>query len=233
MPARRPKHRMTRKNLRQDSFVDWTGRAYSFIQDHYLALAGVAAAIVVIVVAATFYVQGGERSRERASQLLYEGQTLLAQGSYAGASERLQEVVDSYGGTTFGLRAHADLARALLGMGEREAALGAVQDGLDAVGDDRDLRLPLLLVEGAALTDLARYDDATTIYGGLLAQDLPVPLRIEATFRLAEVQKLSGDMKAAVATLEKLEDAVEAGEIPSPVRDLRERLQIYRALASR
>ena len=60
-----PPHKLTRKELRQDGFVAWTGRAVDFLQDHYLKLAIGVLAVVVVVGGTSLYRQGGTRSPPR------------------------------------------------------------------------------------------------------------------------------------------------------------------------
>lgn len=228
------KHKLSRKELKQDGFVDWTGRAYEYVQANYLKLAIGVVALVVVVLAVAFYLQGQERGRQRASELLFQGQALLAAGNYAAAVEPLQQAVDNHGGSELGKRAHLDLAHALLGAGQREQALQVARDGLERIDSaDAELHQGMLMVEAAVLSSLERWEDAIVVYRGLLAQDLPAPLRIDASFRLAEALKLRGDVEGAVTVLEELESAVARGDVPGPVRELTDRLSVYRALASR
>jgi predicted negative regulator of RcsB-dependent stress response len=222
--------KFTRKDLKQDSFVERTAQAYDFLQRHYLKLAIGVLAIVVVAFGWSFYAKGQARAAERASYLLYQGQSLLYRGAYAEAVSRLRECIDSYAGTDSALRAHLDLGHALLAQGDQMAALDALQDGIAKTSAEDPLYFDFRLAEASALVDNGQHTGAEVVYRNLLASDPADHQRVELSLRLADCLKLDDRLPEAVAVLEQLQQSVETGQITAPGQDIESRLQLYRAL---
>jgi len=223
--------KLTRKKLKQDSFLDWTARTVEFVQENYVKLAIGIGVVVVVVVAVSLYFQGQQRAHEQASFLLYQGESLMYRGAYEAARERLQECHDRYGGSLFGKRAGLDLGHTYLALGDPVQTL-AILDGIaDQVGQRGAMHRELQMIKGAALVDLQRFDEAAAVYRQLREEDLDPNERYEVAMRLADCLRLSGQVQEGLNVLEDLKAAVDRGDIPSESRDLDTRLQIFRALA--
>ena len=226
-----PPHKITRKDLKQDSFVDSIGRGVEWLQENYLKLGLGILAIVVMIVGISLYNQGQTKSRHSSSYLLYQGQSLLSRGSYSPARQRLQECIDRFGGTVAGKHARLDLAHALIALGENEAALLTLEDGLRIVGKAEQLHHNLLVFKATTLANLERYAEASDIYRDLLDAGPGDGERLELTMRLADCLRSTGRVQESIEVLEALQKDIERGDINVPSRDLESRLLMYRALA--
>ncbi len=224
-------YKLSRKELKQDSFVDLAGRGADFIQEHYLKLAIGVLAIVVLIVGVSLYRQGQVRGEQTAAYLLYQGETFVSRGAFIPARERLQECIERFGGTRFGKQARLDLGHALLAMGEADAALVTLEEGLAVTQPDEPLHQDLLVFKGAALMDLERFGEAEPLYRDLLGGEVSEQRRFELTLRLADCLKFTDRTREGLLVLEELQREVETGRIEVPSRDLESRLQIFRALA--
>ncbi|MFH1844242.1 MAG: tetratricopeptide repeat protein [bacterium] len=224
-------HKLTRKELKQDSFVQWTSRAVDFIQDNYLRLAIGAVAVVVLIVAVSFFTRGQVQARESAAALLFQGQQLLGQGEYGAAEQRLQECRESYGGTMFGKQACLDLAQALMIQGQDARALDIITEGLQDAGSDLDTARALNKMKASCLMNLQQYDGAISLYRDLLAGATVDNERFDLVKRLASSLKLTGQLPAAISVLEELQRDVDLGEVKLlQTRELETMIHTYRAL---
>ena len=223
--------KLSRKQLKQDSFLDSIARTVEFVQENYVKLALGIGVVVVVVIAVSMYFQGQQKAREQASFLLYQGESLMYRGAYEAARERLQECHDRFGGTLFGKRAGLDLGHTYLALGNPEQAL-ATLDGLANHADQKAaMHRELQMLRATALVDLQRYDEAAAAYRQLREEDLDPNERYEVDMRLADCLRLSGQVQEGLNILEDLKAAIDRGDIPSASRDLDTRLQIFRALA--
>lgn len=223
--------KMTRKNLKQDSFVDWTSRSVEFIQDHYLKLLIGVIGIIVVLVGVSYYSQGQVKSAQRASYLLFQGQSLLAQGAYGPAQERLQECSQDFGGTESGKRARLELGHVMIAQGDDLGALGLLEAGAAETSPEDALYRDYLRYQATALVNLKRHGEAERLYRQLLEGNPDGVEQVELELRLADCLRLDGRMHEALAVLERLQAAVHRGEITADTHDLETRLQLYRALA--
>jgi pentatricopeptide repeat protein len=223
--------KLSRRQLKQDSFVDWTAKSVEFIQENYVRLAIGIGAVVVLAIAVSLYFQGQHKAREQASFLLYQGESLMYRGAYDAARERLQQCHERYGGTLFGKRAGLDLGHAYLALGDPAQALATLEGLEPQVAGRGEMHRELQLLKGAALVDLERYAEAEALYRQMQSEDLHPNERYEVGMRLADCLKLSGRVQEGLNVLEDLKASADRGDIPTESRDLDMRLQVFRALA--
>ncbi len=226
-----PAHSMKRRNLKQDSFVEWTAKAAEFIQQYYVHLGIGILVIAVAVIGFSLSKKSQVSAQESASFLLYQGQSLMARGSFESARAPFQECIERFSGTRSGKQARLELAHAFLATGDNEAALATLEDGLRQVEGNDPLNRKLWTSKAATLMNLAQYREAEEIYRRLLAQN-PNELEMgEWTMRLADCLQLQGRAGEAMSLLEELQAELESGKISKAPRDLESRLQVLRALA--
>jgi predicted negative regulator of RcsB-dependent stress response len=224
-------HKLSRKDLKKDSFAALIGKSIDFIQENYMRLAVALLVLVVVVFGVIFYFQGQRRGREQASYLLYQGQNMLAQGAYGAAEVKLKECMDRYGGTFFGKMARLDLAQAMLARGEYQESLSVLQQAEQASPGGQSQRKKLLSMRAAALVGLQRFQEAAALYRELLSGSLTDSERYELSFQLADCLQASGQVQAAFEVLAELEEDFLRGDISQPNRDLQLRLELLRNLA--
>ena len=69
-------HKLTRKELRQDGFVNWIERALEYVQENLVKAAIVAAVVVIVIVGGSYIRSSRMQAHQKASALLYQGQLL-------------------------------------------------------------------------------------------------------------------------------------------------------------
>lgn len=224
-------HRLTRKELKQDSFVAWAAKATEFLQQYYVHIGVAVLVLAVVIIGTSLYRKSQVSAQESASFLLYQGQSLLFRGESESARYPLQECIDRFSGTPSGKQARLDLAHAFLATGDNDAALSVLEEGLQATDPQSPLYEDLRQAKAAALMNLEEYDQAASVFESLLATNPGERDRIEWTLRLADCRRLQGQLAEAAEILGQLQSEIESGNISQPVRDLESRLQVLQALA--
>lgn len=226
-----PAHKLSRKELRRDGFVNWTERTLEYLQENLVTAAIIAGVVVVLVVGASYLRSSRAQARQTASALLYQGQSLLASGSYEAARGRLQECVDRFGDGEYGEQARLSLAEAQMGLGENELALQTLGEVPTTLRPADDLYSAYLTLQATAEANLGRYDAAAERYSEALAGNLLPVQRYDLTLRRAEALHRAGRTADGLAVLEDLQRSIDTKELDLPARDLANRIEVYRALA--
>jgi predicted negative regulator of RcsB-dependent stress response len=225
-------HKLTKKELKHDGFVEGAEKGLEFLQKHGLVIGLAAVAVVVVVVGGAYMQKSKASSANQASYLLYQGEGLLASGNLEGAQAPLQECIDRYGDSEFGRLARVGLAKAYLAGGANEDVVASVDLWLKDVPDDHPVDRSLRIAKATALGALGRHDEAAAAYGELAASATKDAEIFELTIRQADNLRLGGKTAEALAVLEALDGRRARGEIKAPAStDLNSKLEVLRALA--
>ncbi len=223
--------KLSREDLKHDAFSEWTARATEFLQENYLRVGIGLLAVVVVFVGVQFYQKGRTRAAEKAAYLLYQGETMIQRGDYAAARQRLQEVRDRFGDTSFARQAAFDLAQAQTALGEHEAALATIEQGLEGVAVSDPLHAALVMLKASVLGALGRGTEAVAALRPLCGdQALPARTRYDATLLLADQLRGAGSSAEALDVLVGLQREIDGGKLKIQARDLETRIQTLRAL---
>ncbi len=223
--------KLTKKDMKHDGFIDSTERGLEFLQHNAMPLGIGLLVIVALIVGVTYMKQAKAHSRDRASYLLYQGETLLSNGEAELAQSPLQECVERYGGTTFGRFARVGLAKSLLAQGSYEAALANADAALGEVPAGSPAARGLKQARAAAFASLGRYDEAASAYGELIPDARNDAETYDLSVRQAECLKAAGKLQDAVMVLEDLDAKVVRGDLEGVSKtDLDTRLAMMRAL---
>ncbi len=227
-----PTHKISRKELKHDSFMEWTARGTDYLQENYVRIAIVVLAVIAVAVGIRLFHEGRVKSGQRASYLFYQGVSMLATGNFQGARQTLQQVRDNYGNSPAAREAGLALAQAEAGMGDNEAALATVNQALGSAPDSDPLGRSLLRLKASILDSLKRPGEAEAIYRQLLARtDLSPRERFDVTLALAGSLQDAQRYKDAADLLTALLSDINSGKLDVPSRDLESRIQTLRALA--
>jgi predicted negative regulator of RcsB-dependent stress response len=227
-----PTHKLTRKELKHDSFMEGTARATDFLQVNYARVGIGLLVVVAIVFGVRFMQQGQARSAQKASYLLYRGESLLQRGAFAEAKQPLQELRDSFGGSKFAAQGSFDLAQAQAALGENDTALATIDKALSDSGGDAGLKTALRMLKGSVLGSLKRFPEAqTTVRDLLQTPGLGARERYDGTLLLADLLRLDGKPGAAADLLTTLQKEIDSGTLDIEARDLENRIQLLKALA--
>ncbi|NNM32238.1 MAG: tetratricopeptide repeat protein [Gemmatimonadetes bacterium] len=115
--------RMTKEELRHDSFVEGTARVTHYVQQNFMTVLLGLAVVAALVVGGVFMKQSRERSRAQASQLMHQATSLYGSGAYSDGLLKLDDLVSRYGGTPEGKAAVYFAGASHLALGENDAAI--------------------------------------------------------------------------------------------------------------
>ncbi|MBM3318145.1 MAG: hypothetical protein FJY75_09895 [Candidatus Eisenbacteria bacterium] len=155
---------MSKQELREDPVMERIQRVVSFAERHarWIVVGAVAAAVAILALVAVQKSQA--RSALEAAQALTEGQASYLTGNHPMAESQLREMLQRYGHTRAAGPAHLFLGHALRDQGRALEALEAYDKAVGKVGADAELQAAVQRGRGAALADLARYEDASRAY---------------------------------------------------------------------
>ena len=223
--------KLTKKDLKQDSFVDWAEKTLEFLQANATSVGIVLLVAVVLLVGGSYVRKGQQAARAEASYMLYQGQMLLGQGDYAIALGPLQECVEKHGGTEFGKYARLSLVQARAGTGDHANALVKIDEYLGEVDRKHPVHADLKLLQAYVLADAGQFAEAAAALEVLTTSDLADDVYYERSIRRAEWLSTAGEHSQALSLLEELESAAAAGELDVFVQDLDNRLEVARVFA--
>ncbi len=226
-------HKLTKKEIKHDGFVEGTEKGLEFLQKHGMSMGIAAVAIVVIIVGGAYMQKSKASSSNQASYLLYQGEGLLGSGNLDGAQAPLQECIDRYGDTEYGRLARVSLAKAYLAGGANADVLASVDLWLKDVPDDHPADRSLRIARATALSALNRHAEAAAAYGELAASATTDAEIFEFTIKQSDSLRVGGQPAEALRLLEALDARRARGEIKAPpTSDLRSKLEVLRALVS-
>ena len=224
-------HKLTKKDLKQDSFVDLAEKSLEFLQANATAVGIALLVLVVLLVGGSYVRKGQQAARAEASFMLYQGQMLVGQGDYALALAPLQECVEKHGGTEFGKYARLALVQARAGTGEYASAIVMIDEYLGEVDSKHPVHADLQVLRAYLLADTGQFAEAAGALAALTTTDLADDVYYERSIRRAEWLNSAGENGRALALLEELESAAAAGELKVFSQDLETRLEVARVRA--
>ena len=94
--------RMTKQELRHDSFVEWTAHATTWLQRNFMAVALGVVLLAIGVVATVWFRQSQRESKAQASQLIHRASNSYLAGAYSEGLLTLDELLSRHGDTADG-----------------------------------------------------------------------------------------------------------------------------------
>lgn len=222
--------KFTRKELKQDPFVEKTQKAVEFIQQHATLVGAALLLVVVVLVGGSYVRKGQEAGGIEASFLLYHGQTLLNQGAPDLAMAPLQECIEKRGKTEYATYARASLVQALLANGETDAALARAEVYRQEVDRAHPVRADLDMLYVHALADAGQYEVASATLADMPTDGLTDVMIYDRYIQRSRWLHAAGSHATAHQVLEDLHQLIVSGELALPTSDIQQRLEVARAL---
>lgn len=114
----KPKKRLTRREIKEDKFVTTYAKVTKYLQTHSKIVYGVAAGLVVLIMA-VYLIKAGRRAAEgKAAVELARGLAAYERLDLTAATDILRTAVEDYGGTKNGTLALLHLANTLYDQGQ-------------------------------------------------------------------------------------------------------------------
>jgi tetratricopeptide (TPR) repeat protein len=118
----KPKKKISKRELKEDKFIEFTLKARDFVEDNakWLIRGGIFVLIAIILI--SFYVRSKRKANVEANQLLGEAQLVQAQGNTKKAEDLLNQLVKDYEGVTAAGQGTYLLAKLYWQQGDTEKA---------------------------------------------------------------------------------------------------------------
>lgn len=119
----KPKRKITRDQIKNDSFVEAIFDIRSYVMDNSKLLSRIGGGFVVLLLLIVFLGQSSKNNKREAEFLLTQSNVYLDNGDSQNAKIILQELVDEYGNTESGRLGGYHLAQLHIKNNEKESAL--------------------------------------------------------------------------------------------------------------
>lgn len=204
-----PKRISRRHELREDKVITFYARAWEFYDQNRKLVYGVAAGLIVLVIAIVGYVLYQNRQAKEAERILGGTVALYESGALREAIEGtadqlgLVEIAEEYGNTPAGNLAHFYAADAYYQLGEYDRAL----EHFEAYDESKDFLGAASLAGAAAVYEnREEYARAAELYrraARLFESELTTP---EYLLKAGRAYELAGDYAAALAAYQTIRD---------------------------
>jgi len=199
--------RLTRRQIREDPLLVWTGRIEAFAVENWQRL-GIAAGALVLIVILALVLRGARRGAElEASELLAQAQVQLWTGNPVEAAQIAQQVIERSPGTGSGRMAHLVRGDALLKTGDFQGALASYRTFLEREKRDPVLRLSARRGLAVALEETGQFAEAAEIYEELAREAKLDPLAVQELLNAARCRDRAGDATRARALYQQIIDS--------------------------
>jgi TolA-binding protein len=132
----RPRRRLTKREIKEDSFVTFALQAAAFVQAHWTRIVAGLGAVVVIIVAGTVW-STYQRSREaQAQELLADANIAVANGDTTEAMDLYRTLTEQFSRTRAGRWGYVALGHIAFETGRCGEAETAFREYLRRGGDD-------------------------------------------------------------------------------------------------
>lgn len=190
--------------LEPDEFITLSRQAITFAQENRTALLTGAGLLALVLVAVVAYQVISASRHERAGQAYHAAHRLLADRKYPEAATAFQEVVATYGSTTYAALSELQAGNALLAAGRASDAAAAYQGFLDGRPPTDSLRQAAQVGLAYAQEQEGRLADARGSFAAAVAGT--GPFGEDALLGQARMAEAVGDQAAAKALYEQLLD---------------------------
>lgn len=160
----KPKRKITKKDLKQDEFLEFVVRAERFLRHNVKLLAYIGVGVVVVVAVALLMVSSRKHAEIQAAAALGAVQSIYDQGQYQQVIDQLKPVVQQFAGTKSAGIGVFYIASAYDRLGDDSSAAQYYQQYLDKYDNDPLLGAAALASLGGIEAGNGQYDEALTHY---------------------------------------------------------------------
>lgn len=164
MPKKKPKMKMTRREMKKDPLVTFSLKAADFVRSNARVLAIVAVIVVASAVVSVMMTRDRARAESEAELVLDQANKELLRGNAADATTLYNELLDRYAGTSSGKRGLLFKGDALLQSGKYDEAISAYEKFLSRERKDELLRSSAKKGVATALEDKGEFAKAAGVH---------------------------------------------------------------------
>jgi|GEM_PF-252229 len=160
----KPQRRITKKELKQDEFLEFLYKGEQFARKNAKVLSYIGAGILVVVIVAIMMYNSRQNAEMAAATALGAAQTAFDQGNYSEVIDQLQPVVDTYAGTNSAGVAIFYIGSAYYRQGEYDQAEMYFEQYINEYDNDPMLGASSQANLGALAADNDHYQEAAERY---------------------------------------------------------------------
>ncbi len=198
------KRKITKKDLKEDKFVEFTLKAKMYLEENYQQLAYAVIAVAIIIIGIVVYKNQHQKTKEKANTLLGEAQMEYQSMNFTKARNFLTRLIEEYSGTDAAVQGYFILAN----LDFQQEKYQQAEEAFKKFIDDYD-GSPILLASGyagyaACLEHRGAYREAAENY---LKAQKSAPDFVEAANYLYLAGKnflAAGDKERAMEIFEEL-----------------------------
>lgn len=208
--------KLSKEELREDEFLDWTMQAVDYVRERMQLFAGGLVAVVLLILAINYIIESQDVAREEAATLL--GDVLMAEES--GQSDKVialvEELIGNYAGTPAAAQGTLVLANRHFSQGNYGEARRLYETYLDDYGQTDVLIYGAWSGIASCLEAQGSHRDAAAKYEEYAAAH---PGSVQAAMALMEASRCYGKLGDLTARKRLLEQIIkDFGDLPLAAR---------------
>ena len=218
----RPRKRLTKREIKEDKFLEFVLRASVFVRKHRTHLIGGVLAIVLAVVGTNLALKGRETKQLEAAELLADARMAGTGGQVDEAIRLGEQIIRDFGSTRSAQEALVLLGNAYFDMERYDQAMELFQRYLKESNQEEEiLRYAAWSGLAACLEEQGRYGEAGEQYRQYGDENRGSPYAAWMLLDAARCFKLSGEKGKAEAVLERILVAYPDSEVAFKARRAR------------
>ncbi|HMB67690.1 MAG TPA: tetratricopeptide repeat protein [bacterium] len=201
--------RLTKKQLKQDRFLEAVFTAWNYARDNVAIVIGgtlVLIALIALGVRVGSTVSGAPRGNPEAERALSSARMQFLSGQPDAATVALEDVRKKYGGSTVGREATLLLANSLYESGQFAQALPVFQDYLKKPLHDDLTRDHARIAIAACQEETGDIAGAVQTYEGIWSDAQNPALRVQAAMAAARCSETQGQTDRAISLYRAVAD---------------------------
>ncbi|OYD16248.1 hypothetical protein CH333_03850 [candidate division WOR-3 bacterium JGI_Cruoil_03_44_89] len=197
------RRKITKKDLKQDRFLETGLKAFRFTKQHRNIAIGTAIGVIFILIAIPLYQDYRRSGNEEADNQMMQAELAYLKGDFQNAYMQFETIHSNYRKTTAGAKAVYFMAHLLELQGKPDEAIKYFEEFL-TMPEDNILTPAALLGLGACKTQLGKLDEAIKSFEETITRFPDSYFAQEAYQRTAELKEAMGDVDGAMEVYKKI-----------------------------
>lgn len=177
--------KMSKKEIRGDTFLTNVLKAWEYIQDHQNQFFAAFIVIILIVAGSAYYINYRNQQREKALEYYSEALASLQKGDVQTANELFNEVAEKYDDTREGRYSVYFIGKCALAMGKNPLAIEKFEKYRKVCGKYDFFLDAAMAGKATALESTGKYEEAAKIYLDLVSNNHNTGFRKDSYLRKA------------------------------------------------
>jgi tetratricopeptide (TPR) repeat protein len=200
------RNRLSKKELKEDAFVQGAFEASHYIQEHMGKIVGSIIGVLVLVGVAWMYFNFRAETNAEAALAMFKAEGLYINGQYALAATDFENLAGDYSGTVQGKKAVYFAADCYFNSGDFDRAMELYTQFRDGNGRKDPLMVNALVGMGACHEQFEEFPQAVESYREALGLAEFEFQKVEILSAISRAHRLAGEVDQAIAALDEIID---------------------------